>query len=299
MAPTMPTRESIRNELDGRRVKVFERFSNLQRLDRARSGHGDSGRVRHELYAGRAKDTRANALVKLASRPGLVYQQDLANELATLSTINRELPDSTFFPLLWEHGRLLDGRTFLIMSLFDEWPLSTTIGGERRPDRLVAYIRAALEIATALADLHRLRIFHVDLNPMNVLYRSERGQPIVRIVDFESSYEVSRHAGGAAYNPPMTPGFSAPEVADRAPDARADVFSLGAVLYTMLAGYAWRPAAGLSAGIAADPDVDEELKAILLTSVERDPDRRFPSMAEMQARLSRYLEAIWPGRPWS
>jgi hypothetical protein len=75
------------------------------------------------------------------------------NEIATLATINRELPDSRYFPLLWDHGRLPDGRIFLIMSLFDEWPLATTIGPERMPHRLVAHLRTSLEVAKALGDL--------------------------------------------------------------------------------------------------------------------------------------------------
>jgi len=54
---------------------------------------------------------------------------------------------------------------------------------------MVAHLRAAIEVARALTDLHRLPIFHVDLNPMNILYRVDKGRPVIRIVDFESSYE--------------------------------------------------------------------------------------------------------------
>jgi serine/threonine protein kinase len=234
----------------------------------------------------------------MTTRPGLVYEHNLTNEIATLSTINRELPDSRYFPLLWDHGRLSDGRVFLIMSLFDEWPLATTIGAERRPDRLVGHLRTSLEVATALAQLHGIGVFHVDLNPMNILYRAEQGRPVIRIVDFESSYERGRHNDGAAYNPPTTPGFSAPELQDRAPDARADVFSLGAVLYTLIAGYGWTWDTDVFSGIEADAEVDADLKPILMTAVDRDADRRYPSIEEMHAALAAYLESIWPGRPW-
>ena len=61
------------------------------------------------------------------------------------------------------------------------------IGTERIPARLVAHLRTALEVGRAMIDLHRIHIYHVDLNPMNVLYRSEHGRPVIRIVDFESS----------------------------------------------------------------------------------------------------------------
>jgi serine/threonine protein kinase len=248
---------------------------------------------------GRDKQTRANALIKVTTKPGLVYQQNLSNEIATLTTINRDLPDSRYFPLLWDHGRLDDGRLFLIMSLFDEWPLATAIGPERRPDRLVAYLRTSLDVATALADLHGIGIFHVDLNPMNVLSRFEKGSPVIRIVDFESSYDVSRHAHGEFYNPPTTSGFCAPEVRDRPPDGRADVFSLGAVLYTMVAGFEWTWDSALIPRIEADADLDADLRTILMTAVEPEPDRRYQSVQDLRAALAAYLESIWPARSWS
>jgi serine/threonine protein kinase len=290
-----------RNRLDRYlQAAPFRRFGSIQRLGADRSGQASVAHVRHQLYVGRDKRTGANALIKVLTKPGLVYEHNLKNEIATLSTINRELPDSRYFPLLWEHGGLADGRVFVIMSLFDEWPLAMTIGPDRLPHRLVAHLRASLEVARALAELHRIRVFHVDLNPMNILYRVEQGRPVIRIVDFESSYEVARHSNGVAYNPPTTPGFCAPEVVHRRPpDGRADVFSLGAVLYTMIAGYGWTWDAGLPASIAADAGIDADLRAILLAAVEGDADRRYHSIEEMSAALSAYLESIWPGRSWA
>ena len=76
------------------------------------------------------------------------------------------------------------------------------------------------------------------------------------------------------------------------------LFSLGAVLYTMLAGPEWAWATDVARCVEADPEVDPELKAILLTAVDADPGRRFPSIVEMRAALTAYLERIWPGRSW-
>jgi serine/threonine protein kinase len=240
--------------------------------------------------------TRADVLLKVTARPGLVYEQNLSNEIATLSRINGELPASRYFPLVLDHGRLSDGRMFLTMSLFAEWPLATTIGEERRPERLVGHVRTAVAVGTALAELHRIGVFHADLNPMNILYRQEKGRPVIRIVDFESAYDVARHAQGVFYNPPTTSGFSAPEIPDAAPDGRADVFSLGAVLYTTIAGYLWTWRADVAAHIASDPALDADLTTILLTAVDRDRDRRYQSVWDMCAALAGYLETIWPGR---
>jgi serine/threonine-protein kinase len=161
---------------------------------------------------------------------------------------------------------------------------------------MVAHLRMTIEVARALNELHRLPIYHVDLNPMNILYRMEHGRPVIRIVDFESSYEHARHSTGTSYNPPTTAAYCAPEVAHQPPDARSDLFSLGAVLYTTLAGYEWTWNSEIGASINGDGELDPELKHILLTAVDSNPDKRYPSVREFSAALSAYLEGIWPGR---
>jgi serine/threonine protein kinase len=262
----------------------FDQLRSIQRLASARSGHASPEHARHQLYVARHKRSRANVLLKIASKPGLVYEQELTNEIDSLSTVNRE------------HGRLRDSRIYLIMSLFDEWPLATTISADRTPVSEAAHLRTMIEVAKALIELHGLKIFHVDLNPMNILGRWASGKPVIRIVDFESSYEVARHSNGAFYNPPTTSAFSAPELPLHAPDARSDLFSLAAVLYTMLAGYDWTWSADVARSVRADPEVATELKEILLTSVDADRDKRYSSVVEFRSALAGYFERTWPGR---
>src|SRR5215831_9820472 len=274
----------------------FDQLRSIHRLASARSGHASEEHARHQLYVARDKRSRANVLVKFSSKPGLVYEQELTNEIASLSTINRELPESRDFPVLWEHGRLRDSRIYLVMSLFDEWPLATTIGPDRTAAKQAAHLRTTIEVARALIELHRLKIWHVDLNPMNILCRWQGGKPVIRIVDFESSYEVARHSGGVFYNPPTTSAYSAPELSLHAPDARSDLFSLGAVLYTMLAGFEWTWAADVGQCVGADTGLAPRLKEILLTAVADDPDGRYPSAIELRAALASYVQGIWPER---
>jgi serine/threonine protein kinase len=276
----------------------FDRYKSLRWLAPERSGHAPHERTRNQLFIGREKHNPVNVLIKVAAKAGLAFEQDLDNEWRSLSTINRELPDSRAFPFVHDRGRLGDGRFYLITSLFDEFPLATTIGTEHAPAELVAHLRIGIEIARALCDLHRLDIFHVDLNPMNVLYRVGTDQPVIRIVDFESSYERSRHAHGTPYNPPTTPGYSAPEVARQPPDGRADVYSLGVVLFSLLAGYRWTAGVSVGTRVAADEDLDADLKEALLRAVDPAPSRRFADMQTFLAALGCYLEQIWPGRAW-
>ena len=276
----------------------FDHFRGIRRLAVIRGGHASGEHARHQLYVARDRRSRANMLIKVTSKTGVVYEQDLTNEIASLSTINRELPDSRYFPVLGEHGRLPDGRVYLSMSCFDEWPLAKSIGVERMPSRYVGHLRTTIEVANALVELHGLKIWHVDLNPMNILFRWERNKPVIRLVDFESSYEVARHSTGVFYNPPTTSGYTAPELSRQAPDARSDLFSLAAVLYTMIAGPAWTWAADVGRCIEADPDLTPELRALLLTAVDEDPGRRYSSSLELRTVLAAYLERIWPGRSW-
>lgn len=280
------------------KAPVFDHFENIRRLRTERGGPASPEHARHQLYAARDKRSRGNVLIKLSSKPGIVYQNNLLNEIATLSTINRELPDSRYFPFVVEHGRLRDGRTYLASSLFDELPLGMTIGPEPVPARMVANLRMAIEVSRALGEIHALKIFHVDLNPMNILYRVERGRPVIRLVDFESSYEHARHSAGVFYNPPTTAEYCAPEVSNRPPDARSDLFSLGAVLYTTLATFQWTWGSDVNTSLRDNHDLDRELKEILLTAVNPDPGKRYPSVQECHDALAVYLERIWPGRSW-
>jgi serine/threonine protein kinase len=272
----------------------FDRFKGIQHLTKDRRGHVSVATARHHLYVGTDTLSHADVLIKVTSKPGLIYQGNLNNEIASLMTVNRSLPESPYFPLIREHGTLRDGRVYIIESFFLELPLATSIGKERIPGKTVSYVRTAMEIARALGELHTVKIYHVDLNPMNVLLRLEHGRPIIRIIDFESSYEAGRHSTGAFYDPPNTPGYSAPEISRRAPDARSDVFSLGAVLYTMLAGYEWTWKADVGQCVSTDRDLDLDLKRILLQAVDPDPDNRYPSMEDFHANLAAHLDTIGP-----
>ncbi|MEO8480681.1 MAG: protein kinase [Acidobacteriota bacterium] len=276
----------------------FDRYKNLLWLAPERRGHDSHGRGRHHLFTARERHNPVNVLIKVTSKPGLVYERDLDNELNSLSAINERLPESRYFPFVHDHGRLPDSRRFLITSLFDEFPLATIIGTEAEPAMLVRNLRIGIEIARALRALHDLDIVHVDLNPMNVLYRTGTDKPVVRIIDFESSYDQRRHSMDVGYNPPTTAGYSAPEVGRQSLDGRSDVFSVGAVLYTLLAGRHWTAGMDVRRRVKADRDLDPDLRSALLRALETEPARRFASMAQFEAALSAYLERIWPGRSW-
>ena len=75
----------------------FDQLTSIQRLAAARSGHHSPEHARYQLYVAREKRNPVNVLIKVTSKPGQVYEQNLNNEICSLSTINRELPDSAVF----------------------------------------------------------------------------------------------------------------------------------------------------------------------------------------------------------
>lgn len=274
----------------------FDRLKGVRVLGTNRSGRDSTEHARHQLYVGRDRAASAQVLVKVTTKPGLVYERNLASEGDVLTTVNRQLPQSKTFPVVLDRGRLRDSRLYLVTYLFEEFALAMSISDERMPSRRYDHLRAALEVAHALVELHSLPVYHVDLNPMNILYRSERGAPIIRIVDFESAFDPVQHSAGSYYDPPTTPNYSAPEVGHQRPDARADIYSLGAVLYTMLAGFGWTWQSEAHASIDADRELDPALRTLLLKATAPEPARRFTTAAHLRDELTRYIERTFPGR---
>jgi len=96
-------------------------------------------------------------------------------------------------------------------------------------------VRTGIEIASALASAHERDIIHRDIKPGNILLEGETG--LARITDFglaRSVDDVKLTQSGALVG---TPGYMSPEQAEGLQvDSRSDLFSLGSVLYAMLAG---------------------------------------------------------------
>ena len=74
--------------------------------------------------------------------------------------------------------------------------------------------------------------------------------------------------------------------------------SLGAVLYTMLAGYSRTWGTDIGTSVESDRDLDPDLRTILLKAVDSDPAGRYASIQEFHTVVAAYLEHIWPGRSW-
>ncbi len=170
-------------------------------------------------------------------------------------------------------------------------------------------LRIAVAIASALDYAHRRNVIHRDLKPENVLLHD--GQPL--IADFGIALAVSK-AGAARVTQTGislgTPQYMSPEQAagDRVLDGRTDVYSLGAVLYEMLAGeppHTGPTAQAIIAKLLAEVprpvrvlrrSVPAHVEAAVMKSLEKLPADRFTSAGEFAAALQRHDEGAAAGR---
>ncbi len=155
------------------------------------------------------------------------------------------------------------------------------------------------QVAEAVQAAHELGIVHRDLKPANVLLDAT---DTPKLTDFGIARRLDDGAGLTETNVALgTPGYMAPEqVEGQPPDARTDVYGLGATLYECLTG---RPpfvgpiAAVLVQVIADDPvppralnaGVPADLETVCLKCLHKDPARRYPTATELAADLHRVV----------
>lgn len=152
--------------------------------------------------------------------------------------------------------------------------------------------RAAASLAGGLAAAHREGIAHGDLKPENIVLRRD-GQ--IKILDFGLAVLRRESAPvAAAETLAGTPGYMAPEqLRGQPPDARADVFAFGAILFEMATGR--HPFAGdrgsmleaaLSNRAAYDaPDLPGDLAGLVRRCLAPNPADRYASGAELERAL--------------
>lgn len=195
---------------------------------------------------------------------------------------------------------LLEGR-----SLADELRQSRTIE-PRRAMRIVA------DVCAVLAEAHASGIVHRDIKPSNVFLQRIRGEEQVKVIDFGLAKLIQRDiipegspAASVAGTLIGTPEYMPPERVSGQPyDGRADVYSLGVMLYEMLTGdLPFRTNEGgywalAMMHVSRQPErpsrfersVPQALDALVLAALAKDPDRR-PSASELGASLRALAEA--------
>ncbi len=132
---------------------------------------------------------------------------------------------------VYDAGRRDDGTPFYVMRVVRGRSLADAITDAADPDARLGLVRHVLDAARAVAFAHRVGVVHRDLKPANLLI-GELGETQVADWGLAATLADARTAGVVG-----TRGYIAPEVGGGAPaDARADVYSLGATLFEVLAG---------------------------------------------------------------
>jgi serine/threonine-protein kinase len=208
----------------------------------------------------------------------------------------------------FEHGRAWLVMEFVRGERIDEYCAARSLS-ERDIVGLI------VRIAEALVAAHRELVVHSDIKPANVLVTAE-GAP--KLIDFGIS-TVLRDAGAqtaatVGVDRLFSPGFAAPEqIQGGSVTVATDVFGLGALAYRLLTGRpifpeVSDPVAYMLAIVQRDVDLPSrvaleiepshgaahrlrgDLDAILCKALERDPARRYASVAALQSDLQCYLD---------
>ncbi|MDC0673439.1 serine/threonine-protein kinase [Nannocystis radixulma] len=198
------------------------------------------------------------------------------------------------------------GLVYMAMELLEGESLADLV----RREKMLPWPRVALiaeQIASALAAAHARGIIHRDIKPANVFRVGRPDEPdVIKVLDFgiakflsgaDEDVESPSTATGALMG---TAEYIAPELfMGRRPDARADVYALGVLMYKLLTGRVPFPGNHIvvaqqiatlrpmppSQLLPPDVSVPPAVDALLLRALRREPEERTASMRELIEEL--------------
>ncbi|HEY4594617.1 MAG TPA: serine/threonine-protein kinase, partial [Thermoanaerobaculia bacterium] len=193
-----------------------------------------------------------------------------------------------------------EGRPYIAMQYVDGRSLGELCEELTLDDK----VRLVRDVARGIHAAHRSGLIHRDLKPGNILLaREETGEVHPYVVDFGLAMvqdEISLSRTGMISG---TPAYISPEAAQgSALDRRTDVYSLGVVLYELLAGEPPFTGGNLARVLVrlvqedprplrqAVPAIPEDLETIVAKCLEKDPTRRYESARELAEDLDRFLD---------
>ncbi len=275
MSPLLPARASLSDPTVS--LPAHSRYRLVERL-----GGGGMGVV----Y--RASDERLGREVALKFLPPHLSADPTAKKRFLVEARAAAAIEHPNICTVHEIGETPDGTLHIVMACYDGEALAQHIA--RGPLPVAEALRITSEISRGLIKAHHRGIVHRDIKPANVMITADG---LVKILDFgiaKLSDVTATQATGAI----GTLAYMSPEQAfGESVDHRTDLWSLGVVLYEMLAGV--RPFRGradqalLAATLSADPapfsevrtDVPPDVEAIVHTLLAKRPGDRYADAAAL------------------
>lgn len=249
------------------------------RLDR-RLGAGGFGVV----WLAHDDDLDATVALKVLS-DNWVDRLDVRERFLAEARLLRKA-DSNRVVQVYDIGELPDGRPYFVMEYADGGTLADRLAAGPLP--VAEALRLTALAARGAAALHEAGIVHRDIKPSNVLLRTTPGgTDRVLLADLGLAKSLAQAsgltmaAGSAGYTPPeqAQPGYGI--------DARADVYSLGALGYQLVTGTVPGPPGKVERPDRLRTDLPADVRRALLRAMEPDRERRWPTAAGFAAELER------------
>jgi len=202
-----------------------------------------------------------------------------------------------------------DGLYYIIMELVEGRSLQALLDdGHSFP--LPRVLRIMEQACSALQFAHERNVVHRDIKPANLMLT---GDDTVKVTDFGTAKILQFGTVQQTAHVMGTPSYMSPEqVKGRAVDGRSDIFSLGVMLYEMVAGEKPFPGQNITTVIykivneepvppkQVNPTVHPGISAVVMRALAKDPDTRYQSCREMLEDLRNYRSlSATPGNPQS
>ncbi|MCE9637227.1 MAG: serine/threonine-protein kinase PknK, partial [Planctomycetes bacterium] len=239
--------------------------------------------------------------------PHLVVESDVFERFVREAELGRAIRHQNVVRTLDAGMDVTDDGLLVYLAM--EYVVGRTLSALRSDDGLVAegfVRRIAREVARGLAAIHERGVVHGDVKPENVLLTRDE---VVKVMDLGLARlrdRSLRNAVGTGFSGSLL--YAAPEQFSRGQDdvdGRLDLFALGVTIYELAAGrHPWKQAGDsvfVPRQLEVDaprlrqvrPDVSPFLDAVVHAMIQRAPDRRIRSAAELAAILASAEDGPW------
>ncbi len=263
-----------------------------------------------EVYKGYQKNLDRYVAIKLM-HSFLISEQDFLKRFQQEARAMAALNHPNIVGV-YDFDQYKEDTYYLVMEFVDGGTLkdkleTLTKNKERLP--LETSIRIVREVADALAYAHRRNMVHRDIKPANIMLDKESGRALLTdfgIVKLVGGQTMGYTATGALIG---TPAYMSPEQAlGQSGDERADIYSLGVLLFQMMTGQlpyeADTPLAVVMKHVNSptplpvtfNPEIPDALQAIIVKAMAKIPDDRYATAAELAAALRQIDLSVPPTR---